>query len=239
MLAAIWDEKMSPRHCQVPFTLRLLHCISEHKLGSSFPTENPCPWCSAGICRLLECLLPLLLPSPQGSRCLSHLFPSLLPARQHLVLYPRVSPCGSAMSCGLELSGTGYAQQGALLSSPHRGHPAAPAATTLTPASNTVSIVNNFHWGVVHDWEIRSVSCWRENDRLPPWTVLRHVTGGVCTPARKRHKQPTLTLLTIYVHGWAPAGLPYHQAGVFTEPSQGQGKAIIHCFSKVGDDLIQ
>lgn len=76
------------------YTFRLQHCISEHKLGSSFPTENPCSWCSAEICRVLGCLLPFFLPSPQGSRCLSHFFSSLLPAGQHLVLYPTVSPCG-------------------------------------------------------------------------------------------------------------------------------------------------
>lgn len=125
--------------------------------------ENACPWCSAEICGLLGCLLP---PAPALTSGLEVFIPllSLIPRwRAAFSLLPHSLSLwlwGSAVSCGgrLELSGTGCAQQGTPLSSSHRGHPAVPAAKTLTPAPNTVGIANNFPWGLVHDWELKSVN---------------------------------------------------------------------------------
>lgn len=190
--------------------------------------ENRCSWCHAEICRLLGHLLSLFLPSPQGSKCLSHFFPSLFLAGHHLVLYSTVSPCGDraqlcsaviVLSCLERLC-------------PARGTPVlssqGPSWSPCCQNPDTRIKYNNFHRVLVHDWELRGVNlvCWRESDQLPPQTVLRHVTGGMCTLIRKRFKQPILTLLAIYFHGWPSAGLPYHQAGIFTEASQGQARKL-------------
>lgn len=117
-IAAVWDEKMSPRHRQVAFySFGLQHCISEHNfLGSSTtPSQWKTPALGA-VLRSADCWgasSPSSCPHLRGQSVYHTSFPhsscrtAFSPLSHSLSLWLQ----GSAVSCGgrLELSGTGCA----------------------------------------------------------------------------------------------------------------------------------
>lgn len=198
---------MSPRSGQVAFySFRLQHCISEHNFLGSSPSRWKTPALGA-VLRSADCWHASFHSSCPHLRVQS-VYHTSFPHSSCRAAFSPLSHSlslwlwSSAVTCSgrLELSGTGCALQGAPLSSPHGAtlQSLLPKPWHQHQIQSVLSIIFTGDWSMTESWVWAGVL---EGKWSAP-TMTSSEACDMCMLIRKRYKQPILTLLPIYFHGW-------------------------------------